>query len=537
LPTGELRQFLDALWPDLTGRWLLFWSAPGKRSEWVQAITEDTVTLLENWASKENVYVGCALRGNSLGATLRGERSECQAIPGLWLDIDCGAEHKKPNLPPDEAGAMELVKAMGLPPSAIVHSGRGLQAWWLFREPWVFDTEEERTAAETLTKGWCNTLRAKAKERGWDADQVGDLPRVMRLPGLWNRKGVPKRTKLLSLTEARYNPDEFAAYLVQGSEKTEKLPDIKWDIQEPPNAEPPAEKFLLLCDIDSQFKLAWSHGRTEIQDQSCSSYDMALATRAFAASWTAQEVVNLLIAHRRKYKADLKIGRGYYARTLTVAMSGKGVEERRQMIQDLKAGHGLPESVSKDPAEVLSLLSSMLGVTITKIVRYRAEMNQYEIEVGGKLIAIPSIDLIASQPKFRNLILDRTDHLLQRQPPKTWDDIIRKLFETIENVDSSPLATSKGSLEGWIELYLQDGLWSDESTWEQAAEQYRPFLLKGHTYLSCEGLRQFIFGRQQERVSTQSLAVQLTKLGYQYERKMVRTKRGGKTCRGLWRNS
>jgi hypothetical protein len=164
-------------------------------------MTDDVLTRLEAWGAKENVYIGCGLRGQNFGSTLRGERADVIAIPGLWLDIDYGKGHKKPNLPPTEEDARLLIKDMGPAPTMIVQSGRGLQAWWVFREPWLLDTEEDRAKAERLTKGWSTTLRAHAKARGWDADQVGDLPRVMRLPGLWNHKGVRKRTALLGQPE------------------------------------------------------------------------------------------------------------------------------------------------------------------------------------------------------------------------------------------------------------------------------------------------------------------------------------------------
>src|SRR5690348_5560324 len=112
-PEEELRSFLAALWPDIGDRWMLLWGAPSKRSYWVQRVVPETLTMLDKWAKDENVYVGCALRGANLGATLRGEKSECQAIPGLWLDLDYGTAHKKKNLPPTEEDAMALLTERG----------------------------------------------------------------------------------------------------------------------------------------------------------------------------------------------------------------------------------------------------------------------------------------------------------------------------------------------------------------------------------------------------------------------------------------
>lgn len=536
LPTSsDLAQFLSALWPDLegSGRWLLFWGAPSKRSEWVQAITPDTLAMLEAWAAKENVYVGCALRSANLGPTLRGEKAECTGIPGVWMDIDYGAEHKKPNLPPTEEEAMELIRAMGPAPSVLIHSGRGLQAWWLFREPWALDRDADRDEAEALTKGWCNTLRAKAKAKGWDADQVGDLPRVMRLPGLWNRKGVPLKTKLLSLTEDRYNPTDLLPYLQIGAETQETLPNLTWTFDLSPTAEPPADKFMLLSEIDLQFKLAWIHGRKDLQDQSASSYDLSLATRALAAQWTAQETVNLLIAHRRKHKEDLKLRKDYYERTLSRAMSGKGEEARKQLVDDLKAGKPLPESVTKDPAEVLALLSSVLEVQITKLIRYRGETNTYQMDVNGRTINVPGIEDFDSQTRFRRLLLDHTDVRIPNFKPDKWHEILQRLFMAVENVDVVS-GTNRGAYENWLEMYLSEGV-EPEEMWQKAAIEYRPFCIKKETYIVAEGFRRFLTSQMNERLTSQELTIQLTKLGYQYERKNVRNQKGKSTKRSVWR--
>ncbi len=534
LPTSnDLQRFLEAVWPDLDGRWLLFWGAPSKRSSWVQSITPDELAAIDIWAAKENVYVGCGLRGANLGPTERGKKADVMAIPGVWLDIDYGSEHKKPNLPATEEDAMLLVREMGPAPSAIVHSGRGLQAWWLFKEPWIFESEEERTKAETLTKAWCSTLRARAKVHGWDADQVGDITRVMRLPGTWNRKGVAKKTRLLELAEHRYEPSELDAYLLPETEEKAPAANLTWAFDLHAAAEPPAEKFMRLCEIDSGFKGAWEHSRTDLQDQSASSYDLSLATKALAASWTGQEVVNLLIAHRRRHKADLKLRKDYYERTLNLAITGKGVEERRALVDDLKAGKALPEDMAKDPAEILAVLSERLGVSITKIVRYRSEGNTYQMDINGKTINAGTIDNFDSQTRFRRLIFDHTDVRIPQFKEDAWHHILAHLFRAIENVDVQS-GTNKSVFENWIDLYISDGV-ATEDNWQKAAIDNSPFKLKGETYIVSEGFRRFLLSHMQERITSQDLTMQLTKLGYQYERKNVKNHKGTNTKRSVWK--
>lgn len=532
-PNSELESFLTALFPDIGERWLLIWGAPSKKSAWVQDLTPEVLGSIDKVAARENVYVGCGLRGANLGATERGKKADVVAIPGVWLDVDYGSEHKKPNLPATEDDAMQLLREMGPAPSIIIHSGRGLQAWWLFNELWAFESDEDRTKAEKLTMSWCSTLRARAKVHGWDADQVGDITRVMRLPGTWNRKGVAKKTRLLEMNDHRYEPSDLEAYLLPETEEKSAAADLKWQIDLNAAAEPPAEKFMRLCEIDSAFKSAWEHTRTDLQDQSASSYDLSLATKAFAASWTGQEVVNLLIAHRRRHNADLKLRKDYYERTLNLAMTGKGVEERRALVDDMKAGKALPEEMAKDPAEILAVLSERLGVHITKIVRYRSEGNTYQLEVNGKMVNAGTIDNFDSQTRFRRIIFDHTDHRIVQFKEDAWHHILQHLFRAVENVDVQS-GTNKGAFENWLELYLSDGVATEEG-WQKAAIDNSPFKLKGETYIVAEGFRRFLLSHMQERITSQDLTMQLTKLGYQYERKNVKNHKGVNTKRSVWK--
>lgn len=530
----ELSRFLTTLWPVLPeGHWLLFWGTPSKRSEWVQAITDETLASLERAAQRENIYIGCATRGSNLGPTLRGTEEQCTAIPGVWVDIDYGTEHKKPNLPPTYDDALTLLESLGLPASMVVHTGRGLHAWWVFREPLLLGTEEERAYAKRLTMGWCDTLRAHARTRGWDADQVGDLTRVMRLPGLWNRKGAPLRTKLLNAEEFRYNPSEIEAHLIATRDPVIPVPDIAWRFELAPHAEPPADKFMALCELDIKFRLSWLHKRTDLQDQSASSYDLSLATRALTAGWSAQEVVNLLIAGRRKHGADLKLRQDYYEHTLSKALSGQEQETRQQTIEDLKAGKPVPPLVAHDPAENLAILSDLLEIPITKFVRYRGQKNSYQLEVEGRTMNVETIDHLESQTRFRRLILDHSNKLIPLFKGEAWRDRIVQLFQAVQDVDVS-LATNRGTYENWIELHLNEfGI--ERENWHKAAYEYRPFAIDGGTHIVSEGFRRFIVSQMNERITTQGMTVELAKLGYQFERKTVKTPKGKTTTkRSVW---
>ena len=88
----------------------------------------------------------------------------------------------------DADAAKELLATIEIKPTVLVHSGHGLQAYWLFKEFWLFESEDDRKRAKSLVTRWQAMLRAAAQRREWTVDPTADLVRVLRVPGTLNRK-------------------------------------------------------------------------------------------------------------------------------------------------------------------------------------------------------------------------------------------------------------------------------------------------------------------------------------------------------------
>ncbi len=115
------------------------------------------------------------------------------AIPGFWLDVDiAGPGHASAALP-NEAQAYEIVDMCPLPATIVVHSGRGLHAYWIFEQPWVL-APGETEKANNASKAFQKTIIDAAKVKGWHVDQTGNIDRVLRLPGTKNFK-IPGDTR------------------------------------------------------------------------------------------------------------------------------------------------------------------------------------------------------------------------------------------------------------------------------------------------------------------------------------------------------
>ncbi len=141
-------------------------------------------------AERHDLYVGCCPL-SSTPTRGRGTAADVAYLAALWADLDVAGPGHSPAadalpLPPTRAAALDAVAALP-PPSVVIDSGGGLQAWWLFAEPLAIDDGNRAEVAE-LSAGWGRALVAAGAAKGWHVDDVSDLARILRPPGTVNRK-------------------------------------------------------------------------------------------------------------------------------------------------------------------------------------------------------------------------------------------------------------------------------------------------------------------------------------------------------------
>lgn len=158
-------------------------------------------TTRTGWTDQATDYIarldqlgadGIYMRTTSLGQRPRegrGQDDDSLALPGLAADLDiAGPGHKTPKpLPPDPAAAKRVIDETGLlDPSIWVHSGGGLYAWWLLDQPHTIGDDLARV--KRLTARWQDVIAAASQRLGYTYGSVGDLARILRIPGTVNRK-------------------------------------------------------------------------------------------------------------------------------------------------------------------------------------------------------------------------------------------------------------------------------------------------------------------------------------------------------------
>lgn len=172
------------------------------------------VTYLDR-EHREGIYVRVTSMRPGLAPGKRGSAADSAGLPALWADLDlAGPGHAEHDLPPDEAAGRAVIAATGLPePTIWIHSGGGLYPIWLLTQPHIL-TDVNLDAAKALAKGWQSVIEHAAASKGWRYGRgVGDLARVLRIPGTINRKeGLARPCRLITdppPTGVRYTVEEL----------------------------------------------------------------------------------------------------------------------------------------------------------------------------------------------------------------------------------------------------------------------------------------------------------------------------------------
>jgi len=179
------------------------------KTKWYAVSAIDRVApQIEEAAEKYDVYCSVATY-KAKPEKGRGSLKDVQSISGFWADLDIGTEGHHPAQSPNPETELEALSIIRDMPdaTAVIHSGGGLQVWWLFDEPWVF---EDPAAAQLASNEWQNRLVKAGESLGYHVDSLGDLPRILRVPGTQNHKTENIRPVVLeNLNDLRYPAEEL----------------------------------------------------------------------------------------------------------------------------------------------------------------------------------------------------------------------------------------------------------------------------------------------------------------------------------------
>lgn len=129
----------------------------------------------------ENLY----FHVNSTGdATLFDKAKKKDIVAADWLHVD--VDPSGDDIEAERAAILDRIKSHSPPPSVVIDSGNGYQAFWHLAEPIDTTTDEGRAEIEDRNRALANAL---------GGDNCHNINRIMRLPGTINVPNKKKRSQ------------------------------------------------------------------------------------------------------------------------------------------------------------------------------------------------------------------------------------------------------------------------------------------------------------------------------------------------------
>jgi hypothetical protein len=519
---SEAHRFLEMLFarnPDEL--YILVWTLHDKRSHWFREVQAASEFVGDRRGS--DIYVGVGLAARDYGATNRCPSEEVAGICGFWADFDLKSEAHPKSLPATIEDALTIVPA-ALPPTVVINTGNGAHGWWLFREPWMFDSDDERTRAMRLISRFHTLLRYNSSQRGWAFDRLSDLARILRIPGTVNAKD-PKNLKQVtvhSVTDRRYNPSSFEELLDDlaipdresehstAKEWAERFADKPLVINL--TARIPQESLDRWTGADLRFKNTWFRQRSDLKDQSQSGYDLALADFGMDAGLPEQQIVDLIVHHRFLHREKPRTSLDYFQRTIAKAAKrspntepalADGSHHRQATAERFPS---LPEPIGDEAsaagkelvnttarkALLCDRLSEILGIRVYRIVKITGKQPLYRMELEGGKVEFMSVSKLLKQSSVRFAIAATLNKLFRPQKPAAWENIAQMMLNAVIEEDGGEELEVEGAARIYITQYLSETAFIPCIESQSAQDARRPMVYEGHIAISSSHLQMYV---------------------------------------------
>ncbi len=519
-------EFLEQLWADKpSDLYVLIWTVQDKRSRWFRSVEEAAAAVAQ---TPQDVYVGAGLSLRGYGPSRRCPSEEIAGIAGLWADFDLQSEAHKKALPATIPDALSIIPAR-TPPTIVVATGNGAHAWWLFKEPFVFENDQERKDAARLITRWHTLLRLNAAARGWAFDRLSDLARVLRIPGTINGKDPanPKVVTVDRFTNRRYNFSDFEEILDEAAvpdPETEERAAREWaerfqdkPLVIDPAARVPQEMLDGWMVQDMRFRNTWLRQRHDLKDQSQSGYDLALADFGVEAGLTEQQIVDLIVHHRNLYAQKQRTRIDYFQRTIAKAYGKGPTTEAPQAAPSAPEDRPADGNAMRGPelgkALLCEQISRVLGVRIVRLLKITGKEPAYHMELEDAKIEFPHVGKLISQEAVRLAIAAAVGKLIPRIKPKHWEQLAQVMLDACIVEQGSVEMEWEGAARTYVAQYLAETGFIESIDGQTVQNQRKPMVIDGQIAINASDLQIYVNKTTFQNLSVKAIASMLSVMG------------------------
>jgi len=518
--------------------------------------------------SELDTYFSVGIFPDNMKPRKKGRAKDVIGLAALQLDVDF--EHpvnvsKQGQAPRNEEEAYEFIhQAAPFPPTIITHTGHGLQAFWAFKEPWIFEEDEEHKRAYRLAKKFWHHMDYMARGKGWKLDSTFNLDRIMRVCGTYNvakdPAEDPKPVYCVELTREQYTGDDIEDRLFplpsqaqdEAQEKNREYlegNDNPYNLELDKDARMPEEEWEELLEIEPELTKLWlkkadTEKKREGQDTSLSGYDMSIANILAIYEWSPQNIANTIICFRRKHATSDKdlhkaLRYDYHTRLLNKVYEARAKQEAddkfdslyQKRVEQQMQGRVLSENeANKLAEEARAKIGARLQVRFEKILKYMSEPPEYEIVLRtGDKVPVGEAKELVTQSNLQTRIFEATDIWFTRQTSKDWHHIVTCFGAIMEEVQTGDETRSQDATAQWLQDYVRDaGIWEDE---DDAFLSQRPFRRQGQVFIFLGSFKRYVATTKGEKLNYRSLGNTLKKLGCASERPNFYDEKKGRRVR------
>ena len=310
-------------------------------------------------------------------------------------------------------------------------------------------------------------------------------------------------------TDHRYNPSDLTEYLddldvLDGD--TEENASTKWaqQFQDTPlkidlNALIPEAQLEQWIVSDARFKKTWFRQRTDMEDQSQSGYDLALADFGFSVGLAAQEVVNLVVHHRRIHSQKARTTLDYFHRTLAkAAVLHQQISRSCPTPAPVPFADAAEDSTAQNPRagqhpksdrekiDLCKRISAALGVEILRIVKLSGDDPLYRMDLADGIISFPSVGKMTNQAAVRIAIAGRAGKLIPRFKSPAWMNLAQMMLDACIIEDGGEELESAGSARLCIRQYLADATFIATIAGQSPQDLRKPMVCNEQDHSLCK---------------------------------------------------
>jgi hypothetical protein len=276
---------------------------------------------------------------------------------------------------------------------------------------------------------------------------------------------------------------------------------------------------------DPRFQRTWRRQRDDLKDQSQSGYDLALANFGSEAGLSEQQIVDLMIHHRRIHNQRQRTRSDYFQRTIakackradcTGSTNSPGVPTFDQLATSAHPDASTQQEKPDSPtarALLCERISAVLGVRVLRILKVTGKEPTYQVELEAAKIELPNVSKLVDQRSFRMAIASAADRLIPKIKPKLWEQVAQAMLDGLTIEDGGEETDFVGSVRIHLESYLSETPFIDSIEEQPIQTRRKPTIIDGKIAICSSDFQSHINKTNNENLSVKAVASMLTALG------------------------